>query len=78
MKRIFRLVASLFAPPPDPTTESAKLAGDDLLREKLAKWNEQAREYEALGFSELARHCRESIRAHERSLACRQLTRRAA
>jgi len=78
MNRLFHFVAALFAAQPDSPARPVAQGADDLLREKIAKWNDQAREFDALGCPQLARDFRESARAHERQLALRQFGRKAA
>jgi hypothetical protein len=77
MKRLIDFFRRLVA------TDRAKTAPtrepvDEPLREKIAKWRTQAREFESLGCHGLARDFRESATAHERQLALRQAGRKAA
>ncbi len=79
MKRLLQLVASIFAGTPEsPAAPAVRRSDTEPLRDKIAKWHEQAREYDALGRKELARSLRESIQAHERHLALRDVGRKAA
>jgi hypothetical protein len=64
----FALGVMRFIFPPASNAEEAPNKNEPL-DAKIERWRRQAAEYERLGFRELARDERESIRAHERELA---------